>query len=68
MNVELTAGVRNAPTSTVGHWEGVLRDAKRNIVWACGHLHKARDIDMRGARVSARTCACDELKRRAASS
>lgn len=63
MKASLKAGTSQAPTSNVGHWEGVLRDAKGNIVWRCGHLHKARDIDMRGAKVSARTCACNELKR-----
>lgn len=64
MNDNLKAGTRQAPTSEVGHWEGVLRDSKGKVVWACGHLHHARDIDMRGANVSARTCACNELKGR----
>lgn len=60
----MKAGTRQSPQSTVGHWEGVIRDTKGKIVWACGHLHHARDIDMRGAAVCARTCANNELKRR----
>lgn len=48
-------------------WEGVLKDERGAVVWACGHRHKCRDhnhsrwFSHEGA---AMYCAAEELGRR----
>ena len=44
-------------------WEGVLKN-NDEIVWACGHYHRNRDIGSRFAGKSACDCARSELLNR----
>lgn len=55
-------GTRLNPLSSVGHWEGVLRDGSGRVVWACGHLHKCRDQNSRIHGKAARRCAEEALR------
>jgi len=58
----LKPGTRLNPLSSVGHWEGVLRDRSGRVVWACGHLHKCRDENSRIHGKAARRCAEEALR------
>lgn len=58
----LKPGTRLNPLSSVGHWEGVLRDGSGRVVWACGHLHKCRDENSRIHGKAARRCAEEALR------
>lgn len=58
----LKPGTRLNPLSSVGHWEGVLRDGSGRVVWACGHLHKCRDQNSRIHGKAARRCAEEALR------
>ena len=60
----LKASYRRTPSY---RWEGVLKDEKGNVVWACGHSHKNRDYNHSvyfGRTGAAMYCAQAELKRR----
>ena len=42
-------------------WEGVLKDEAGRVVWACGHIHRNRDISSGFAGKSAKSCAQGEV-------
>lgn len=56
-----TAHMRPGTRKCGWKYEGVLRDPKGNVVWACGHVHCNRDLDYwwQGGwvRYAARSCA-----------
>lgn len=41
----MLSGLRNSTRRRGSFYEGVLRDAKNDVVWACGHNHRNRDQD-----------------------
>jgi len=60
----LKVSYRKTPSD---NWEGVLRDDKGKIVWACGHSHKCRDYNHSryySHQGAARYCAENEYRRR----